>query len=158
MIFKKKKQEPSDKDFKFLPANYVDYPAKIVLAWAKAIEGEEKFIAWLSENGYPELVMSTYAIYLKNEARDWLMQNGYPHLMALINAAEGNKKAQSWLLVNNLELFFHVAMAVEDEPHSWKWIQQNVGIEIFILAKSIKKIKDKIEENHNDIHVYGKDL
>ena len=102
--------------------------------------------------------MSTYAIYLKNEARDWLMQNGYPHLMALINAAEGNKKAQSWLLINNLELFFHVAMAVEDEPHSWKWIQQNVGIEIFILAKSIKKIKDKIEENHNDIHVYGKDL
>ena len=158
MIFKKKKQEPSDKDFTFLSTNLIDYHAKIVLAWAKAIDGEEKFIIWLSENGYPELVMSTYAIYLKNEARDWLMQNGYPHLMALINAAEGNKKAQSWLLVNNLELLFHIAMAVEDEPRSWKWIQQNAGIEIFILSKSIKKIKDKIEENHNDIHVYGKDL
>jgi hypothetical protein len=77
--------------------------------------------------------------------------------MGLINAAEGNKKAQSWLLVNNFELYFHIALAVEDEPLSWKWIQHNAGVEIFILAKSIKVIKDKIEENHNDIHVYGKD-
>jgi hypothetical protein len=158
MFFKGKKQEPTDKEFKILSTNLVDYPAKIVLAWAKSIEGDESFTVWLSKNGYPELVMATYAIYLKNEAREWLMTNGYPHIMALINAAEGNKKAQSWLLVNQLELYYHIAMAVEDEPLSWKWIQQHVGIEIFILAKSIKLIKDKIEENHNDMHVYGKDF
>jgi hypothetical protein len=157
-FFKNKKQEPTDKEFKILSTNLVDYPAKIVLAWAKAIEGDENFILWLRENGYPELVMATYAIYLKDEARNWLMQNGFPHLMGLINAAEGNKKAQSWLLVNNFDLYFHIALAVEDEPLSWKWIQNNSGIEIFILAKSIKLIKDKIEENHNDIHVYGKDF
>jgi hypothetical protein len=158
MFFKGKKQEPTDKEFKILSTNLVDYPAKIVLAWAKSIEGDESFTVWLSKNGYPELVMATYAIYLKNEAREWLMTNGYAHLMALINAAEGNKKAQSWLLVNQLELYYNIAMAVEDEPRSWKWIQQHVGVEIFILAKSIKLIKDKIEENHNDIHVFGKDF
>jgi hypothetical protein len=85
------------------------------------------------------------------------MQNGFPHLMAMINAAEGNKKAQAWLITNNLEMYFHLAMAVEDEKLSWKWIQANCGVEIFVLAKSIKKIKDQIEENHNDIHSYGKD-
>jgi hypothetical protein len=48
-------------------------------------------------------------------------------------------------------------MAVEDEKLSWKWIKVNCGVEIFVLAKSIKKIKDQIEENHNDIHSFGKD-
>jgi hypothetical protein len=157
-FFKNKKQEPAENDFTFLNTKLIDYPAKIVLAWAKAIEGDENFTIWLSENGYPELVMATYAIYLKDEARDWLMQNGFPHLMGLINAAEGNKKAQSWLLVNNFDLYFHIALAVEDEPLSWKWIQNNAGVEIFILTKCIKMIKDKIEENHNDMHVYRKDF
>ena len=134
-----------------------DYPAKVVLAWAKSIDGESRFTIWLNENGYQELAMATYAIYLKDEARSWLMNNGFPHLMAMINAAEGNKKAQAWLITNELELYFHLAMAVEDEKLSWKWIQNNCGVEVFILAKSIKKIKDQIEDNHNDIHSYGKD-
>jgi len=95
-FFKNKKQELTENDFKFLDTKLIDYPAKIVLAWAKAIEGDENFTIWLSENGYPELIMATYAIYLKDDARNWLMQNGFPHLMGLINAAEGNKKAQAW--------------------------------------------------------------
>jgi hypothetical protein len=153
----KKKTTPKDQDFKFLPTMIKDYPAKIVLAWAKAVDGDEKFVLWLNENGYSELVMATYAIYLKDEAREWLMNNGYPHLMALINAAEGNKKAQAWLLANKMELYFHMAMAIEDDMRSWMWIQNKCGIEVFILTKSIKKIKDQIEENHNDIHTFGKD-
>jgi hypothetical protein len=153
----KKKTTPKDQDFEFLPTMIKDYPAKIVLAWAKAVDGDEKFVLWLNENGYSELVMATYAIYLKDEAREWLMNNGYPHLMALINAAEGNKKAQAWLLANKMELYFHMAMAIEDDMRSWVWIQNKCGIEVFILTKSIKKIKDQIEENHNDIHTFGKD-
>jgi hypothetical protein len=64
-FFKNKKQEPAESDFKFLDTKLVDYPAKIVLAWAKAIEGDEKFTIWLSENGYPELVM--ICVYLKKK-------------------------------------------------------------------------------------------
>ncbi|MBM3452345.1 MAG: hypothetical protein FJX84_04285 [Bacteroidetes bacterium] len=158
MLGKRKKEvQVRDHEFEFLTTIVRDYPAKVILAWAKSIDGEGKFTLWLSENGYPELAMGTYAIYLKDEARTWLMKNGFPHLMAMINAAEGNKKAQAWLMANKLELYFHLAMAIEDEKLSWKWIQMNCGIELFILAKSIKKIKDQIEENHNDIHSYGKD-
>jgi hypothetical protein len=153
----KKTAIPKYQDFELLPAMIKDYPAKIVLAWAKAVDGDEKFVLWLNENGFSELAMATYAIYLKDEARNWLMKNGFPHLMALINAAEGNKKAQAWLLANKMELYFHMAMAIEDDPRSWVWIQKNCGIEIFIVTKSIKKIKDQIEENHNDIHSFGKD-
>ncbi len=153
----KKEIIPKGQDFELLPAMIKDYPAKIVLAWAKAVDGDEKFVLWLNENGFSELAMATYAIYLKDEAREWLMKNGYPHLMALINAAEGNKKAQAWLLANKMELYFHMAMAIEDDWRSWDWIQKNCGIEIFIVTKSIKKIKDQIEENHNDIHSFRKD-
>lgn len=158
MFFRKKASvKKPEIELQFIPAEIKDYPAKIVLAWAKAIDGEEQFLFWLKENGYPELVMATYAIYLKDDARDWLMKNGFPHLMALINAAEGNKKAQSWLIANKLELYFYMAMAIEDEQMGWKWLKENAGIEIFLLTKSIKIIKDKIEENHNDIHSYGRD-
>lgn len=76
----------------------IDYPPKIILAWEKAIEGNEEILFWLRDNGYTELVMATYAISLKKEARTWLTANGYPHLMAMINAAEGNEMAQKWLL------------------------------------------------------------
>ena len=136
----------------------IDYPAKIILAWAKAIEGNNDLLLWLNENGYPELTMATYAIYLKEEARNWLLNNGYPQLMAFINAAEGNEKAQIWLQNNDFETLYHMALAIENEEDSWKWLGKNVTPDMFILTQSIKKIKDKIEENHNDVHSFGKNI
>jgi len=153
---KTKKVEPKDPQKIFLKD--VKYSPKIILAWAKAIEGNKKINKWLIKNGYLELSVAVSAICLKNDARNWLMSNGYAHIMAMINASEGDVKAQNWLLKNNMLTFFHIAMAVESENKSWKWIGDNCGIEIFLLAKSIKTIKDKIEENHNDIHSYGKDI
>ncbi len=135
-----------------------EYPSKVILAWAKAIEGDAPLLLWLKDNGYEELTIACYAIKLKPEARDWLIQNGFPHLMAMINAAEGKVAAQKWLLVHDFEILYHLAMAVEDENDSWLWIRKNLGPEYFILAQSIKKVKDEIEENHNDVHSFGKDL
>jgi hypothetical protein len=86
------------------------------------------------------------------------MQNGYPHLMAMIHAAEGNANAQKWLQANGFEQLYHIAMAVEDEQESWKWLQLNAGPDVFILAKVIKEVKDRIEETHNDIHFFGRDI
>ncbi len=102
--------------------------------------------------------MASYAILLKEEARDWLQVNGYAHLLAMINAAEGNESAQKWLLVHDFEILYHIAMAVENEESSWHWLSKNAPADLFILAKSIKKIKDQIEEHHNDIHSFRKDL
>lgn len=136
----------------------IDYDPKIIIAWAKAVEGNDDIMSWLKENGYPELFMATYAIYLKDEARDWLTQNGYAHLMAFINAAEGIESAQKWLLTHKFDLLYHMALAIENEEESLVWLRKNSSQDILLLTKSIKKIKDKIEENHNDIHSFRKDL
>jgi hypothetical protein len=136
----------------------IEYPAKIILAWAKAIEGNRDLRAWLANNGYEELTMAAYAIELNDEARNWLLNNGYPHLMAMINAAEGIEKAQKWLQMHRFETLYHMAMAVENEHASWQWLGKNGTPDMFILTQSIKKVKDKIEEQHNDIHTFRRDL
>ena len=101
--------------------------------------------------------MATFAIKLKDEARNWLQDNGFAHLLAMINAAEGNESAQKWLLVHDFEILYHIAQAVESEESSWNWLGQHAPADLFILAKTIKKVKDGIEENHNDIHSFRKD-
>jgi hypothetical protein len=136
----------------------MNYSSMVILAWAKAIEGDEKLQDWLNLNGYRELYAAVLAIYLQDKPRDWLMENGYPHLMAMINAAEGNKAAGHWLLQNNFETLYHIAKAVDHEDESWLWLQKHGSQDIFILAKSIQIIKDKIEENHNDPHWINRDF
>lgn len=157
--FKKGIKDRSEvqKQTEIVPMKPIDYPAKIVLAWAKAIEGNNEILLWLKVNGYEELSMATYAILLKDEAREWLPKNGYPQLLAFINAAEGNEKAQRWLLLNDMELLYHMALAIEEEPTSWEWLGQNATADLFLLTRTIKKVKDDIEENHNDIHSFRKD-
>ena len=136
----------------------LDYPSKIIMAWAQAIGGNLEISSWLNNNGYNELVIASAAIHLKNDARNWLMENGYAHLMAMINASEGDEKAQKWLLTYKFDLLYHIAMAIENENESWIWLKQNSTPDIFILAKTIKEVKDKIEENHNDIHSFRRDF
>lgn len=156
--FKKKKREIIASELSKTKLKHIDYHPKIILAWAKAVDGNDDFMAWLKENGYEELTMATFAIYLKDEARKWLKDNGYAHLLAMINAAEGNESAQQWLLTHNFEVLYHIAMAVEDDENSWKWLGEHAPADLFILARSIKIVKDKIEENHNDIHSFRKDI
>ena len=155
--FKRKTRTYNPDELQKIELKPIDYPAKIILAWVKALEGNDEFLLWLKDNGYDELVMATYAIYLKEDARTWLHKNGYAHLMAMINAAEGNESAQRWLLSHQFDLLFHIAMAVEDERESAIWIAKNASQDIFLLARTIKKVKDQIEENHNDIHTFRKD-
>jgi hypothetical protein len=75
----------------------------------------------------------------------------------MINAAEGIVPAQKWLLENKFDLLYHIGRAVDHEEDSLAWLGKNASPDLFILAKSIQFIKDKIEENHNDIHSFGRD-
>lgn len=136
----------------------VNYPSLVILAWAKAIEGNKEIQDWLKENGYLELFFSVFAIYLEDKPREWLMQNGYAHLMAMIQTAEGNESAGKWLLNNGFEMLYHIGKAVDHEMESWLWLRKYGTEDIFMLAKSMQFIKDKIEENHNDPHSFRKDL
>lgn len=155
--FKNKKRQVNVDSTERTTLKNLDYPAKIILAWSKAIDGDDQFLVWLKDNGYEELFMATYAILLKEEARKWLQENGYAHLLAMINAAEGNESAKKWLQTHNFDVLFHIACAVDDEIESFQWLGQNAPADIFILTKSIKRVKDDIEENHNDIHSFRKD-
>lgn len=155
--FRKKEKKKVLAPIQKVAMKALDYHPKVILAWAKALEGNKEISVWLKDNGFEELVFANAAIHLKNEARDWLLKNGYPHLMAMIHAAEGDEKAQKWLQVNDFETLYHIALAVENDQDSWKWLKQNATQDLFILAQTIKMVKDKIEENHNDVHSFGRD-
>lgn len=156
-FFKKQKTE-DNRLAKVVPLKPMEYSSMVILAWAKAVEGNVELQHWLRDNGYIELYFSVFAIYLKDEPRDWLVKNGYAHLMAMINAAEGNTNAAKWLVEHNFIMLYHLAKAVDHEEESWLWLRQNSTQDIFILAQSIQTIKDQIEENHNDIHSFNKDI
>jgi ribosomal protein S15P/S13E len=78
--------------------------------------------------------------------------------MAMIHGSEGNEMAQKWLLAHDFMILYHMALAIEDEEESWVWLGKNVSPDMFILTQSIKKVKDQIEENHNDVHSFRKDI
>ena len=151
---KKQKIEEEKSNVKLRPINYSNM---VILAWAKAIDGDVELQKWLKENNYEELVHVVYAIKLKEDSREWLMENGYAHLMAMINACEGNPNAQNWLLGHQFHNLYHVARAADHEHLSWKWLAKNKRTQLAILAKSIQRVKDNIEERHNDIHSINKD-
>lgn len=136
----------------------LNYDPKILMAWVKALEGEGEFDIWLLNNGYEEIYHTTQAIKLKQEARDWLMNNGYPHLMAMVNASEGNESAAHWLDVHGFEVLYHVSQGVEGEMESFNWLKANSTEMVFLLTRTIKKLKDEIEFNHNDMYSFGKDV
>lgn len=159
-LFRKKKKYKGDGEKKQptkLSLKPFNYHPKIILAWAKGIEGDTHFLDYLYENDFKELVMAAHAIRLKDKARDWLMENGYPHVMAMINGAEGNPQALSWLKKNNFDMFYHMALAIDDDPKGFEWINKHSTQDIFVLTKSIKKVKDEIEEKHNDVHLRSTD-
>ena len=135
----------------------VQYSNMVILAWAKAVDGNIDIQKWLVENDYEELVHATYAIRLKEDSRNWLMDNGYAHIMAMINGCEGNVKAQKWLFDYGFHNLYHLARAIDYEKDSWKWLAVHKLPQLAILAKSIQRVKDKIEETHNDIHSLDKD-
>ncbi|MBM3186787.1 MAG: hypothetical protein FJZ67_10860, partial [Bacteroidetes bacterium] len=153
-----KRTKEENKPAEIVPLKPMQYSSMVILAWAKAVEGNIELQNWLKDNGYIELYLSVFAIYLKDEPRDWLVKNGYAHLMAMINAAEGNTNAAKWLLEHNFIMLYHLARAVDHEDDSWMWLKLNSTQDIFILAQSIQKIKDEIEDNHNDIHSFNKDI
>ena len=135
----------------------LDYSGKVIIAWCKTIEGNHDLGNFLLTNGFEELYHCAQAILLKQEAREWLMQNGYPHLLAMVNAAEGNESAQNWLRVHDFEILYYVGLAGDGDQSAFAWLKEHTTEDIFLLAATIKRVKDNIEFNHNDMYSFGKD-
>ena len=154
---KPKEKVSKEKNPSKVPLRPVQYSNMVILAWAKAVDGNIEIQKWLVENDYEELVHASYAIRLKEDSRTWLMDNGYAHLMAMINGCEGNANAQKWLLDYGFLNLYHVARAIDYEQDSWKWLAKKKLSQLAILVKSIQRVKDKLEETHNAIHSMNKD-
>lgn len=132
-----------------------NYPPKVILALAEAINGNEDALVLLNKAGYEELVMLDSAIKLRNEARDWLLQNNYPHLMAFVNTIEGQEKAGNWLRAHKFDLYFFAGLAGDGRIEGYVWLEKEGYPEWLLLCKRIQDLKDNIEERHNDLHFMG---
>lgn len=130
----------------------IEYPAKIILAWAEAIKGNRDIRDWLMTNGYPELGLFVFALHNKEEARQWLIENGHPHLMALINGAEGNKNAILWLRKFNLDVLEKMALVGDNDENALLWLLENNWPDFAKVAINIRAVKNEIDQNNNDIH------
>ncbi len=128
------------------------YPAKVLLAWGEAIEGNQKIREWLAQNGYLELSMFTYALRLKSDAMKWLFDNGFPHLAAVVSGAEGKSAAIEWLNKYQWDVLAKVAMLGDGDEQAFKWLVSNGHQEMAIVGRKIEQVKDEIERDHNDAH------
>lgn len=129
-----------------------EYPAKVLLAWAEAIEGNIKIRDWLLKNGYQELAIFTYAIRNLEEPREWLVKNNHPHLMALIEGAEGNIKATEWLKKNGFSALAEVALMGDGNIEAEKWLAKHGHKELIYIGTKINHLKSDIEDRNNDYH------
>lgn len=141
--FKSNKDKNEEKSVAIQPFSY--HP-KIILAWAKGLEGNTDLLRYLKENGYEELVYASRAIHGKESARSWLMKNGYPHITAMINAYEKDDQALEWLKKNRFALFYNMARAIKDEDEGFQWINKNSTQEIYLLTKVIKHVKEERDD------------
>jgi hypothetical protein len=156
-IFKKKASKNAVSFQGKVAVKPLNYPAKVILGWAKAIEGNQDILAWLAQNGYEELSICYWALVLKDDARRWLSQNGFAHLLAFVNACESNDQAKMWLKNNKFDTLYNMAQAVDGEEENIAWMMKNTSQEMIVLTQAIKRLKDDIETNHNDVHKFGMD-
>lgn len=129
----------------------INYPQKILVAWAEAIGGNSEIRDWLIKNGYPELGLFTFALRNMDDARLWLMENGFPHLLALLNGIEGNIQALQWLENNGYKMLSIIALAADGKEEPKNWLLKNDKI-LAMLALKMEFVKDEIEQDNNDVH------
>ncbi|NTW45318.1 MAG: hypothetical protein HGB14_13045, partial [Anaerolineaceae bacterium] len=60
----------------FKLAGMLDYPPKILIAFAETLSGNTEIHQWLLSNGYPELAALSSAICGSDQALGWLMKSG----------------------------------------------------------------------------------
>lgn len=145
-FFKRLQKKKKATQVKNIAIRPFEYHPKIILAWAKGIEGNADLLKYLNENGFEELVQAARAIHGKERARSWLLENGYPQVTAFIRAYEKDPQALNWLMSHKFELFYFMALAVRDEDEGFVWINKNSTQEFFLLTKVIKHIKEERDE------------
>jgi hypothetical protein len=133
-----------------------EYPAKVLLAWGEALNGNGPLRNWLMANGYPELGLFTFALRIEHDARRWLMENGHAHLMALVRAVEGEEAALQWLERNGFDILRQMALTANNDPEAFDHLLRQGHRELALIAKRIGAVRRAIEEDHKDPHKFSR--
>lgn len=130
----------------------VHYPAKIIVAFGEAIDGNTKIYKWLLNNGYPELAALTSSIHAHKDAFEWLLKH-YPKYAVLSNAIDGEKNAIEWLKRYKLNFLVTFAEACNrKDKKAMNWLKKN-NLELFIsLAEKIHDILVQQRRDASDYH------
>ncbi len=145
------------KSFSTFPKNpyiriMLNYPVKILVAFAETFSGNVELHEWLLRNGYAELAALSSAIRGSEEAFKWLMMNGYPELAALDAAIDENQRAYDWL--NHHKHFFLAVLAdaCNNKPDAIAWLTKN-DLQIFLMiATKIRFFRDNQTFDYHKIH------
>ncbi len=122
-----------------------NYPPKIIIALAEAIQGNQKILSWLLENGYPELAAFASAIRGSDDAVQWLLNNKFPELAALDAAISKDVKAYHWLKKHDFTFYILLADACQGKPAAIYHLEKNPQMEAFLyLAKKTKSFFDQV--------------
>ncbi len=129
------------------------YPAKIFLAWAEAIDGNEKFIQWLLQNGYPELICVIDFLWGSTKAGNWFMTNKMPQWRAFAEyVGDKNENARQWLLINGYDHLALVGDAIYNKSGALQALDKKGLPELLILAQILNKLLYKIEFDTNLVY------
>lgn len=134
----------------------LNYPAKILLAWAEAIGGNKQIRDWLLQNGYRELGVFVFALRNKDDANKWLFEN-YRHLAAAVTASKGDKKALQWLKDVDLDILAKTAETGDGSEEAFKWLMENNQRELAMVGKRIEQVNLEIERDNRDVHKISKE-
>jgi len=127
------------------------YPAKIIIAWGEALDGNKKIYNWLLNNGYPELAALSSAIHASRDALNWLLEHE-PRLAILSNAIDGEKHAISWLVKNQEELLLTFADACNDDKKAKRWLAERNLQALINIADKVFEILKQQRHDRVDYH------
>lgn len=130
----------------------LEYPSKIILAWAEAVKGNSKLRDWLMKNGYPELGIFTHALHNQDESIKWLFDNNHPHLAALAIGATGKPDALAWLRKYDLDILEKVALVADNDEFALHWLVKQGYKEFAHLGLNMRYVKNQIDLDNNDPH------
>ncbi len=126
----------------------LDYDAKILLAFGKAVDGDKDFFEWLLNNGFPELAALANAIRGDEGAVQWLLKSNYPQYGVLSNAMDNETNAVKWLIEYKDDFLLHFAQAARGNDDSIEWLRKKqLNIFIMLAGKINSVLKLQVKEN-----------
>ena len=128
------------------------YDPKILLALSESLKGDDKFIDFLFQNGYPELAAFSAAVHSNTSALNWLLQSNYPEFGVLSNAIDNEQYAIQWLIDNQLHFLSIFAAACRKDEQAIRWLVEN-KFDIFLMM--VRTIHDELLHqswDSSDIH------